>query len=317
MISFITRPLFLHPFQLLCDIFFPSSTERQLEDEETGQIGEVDTPIVSTEQQHDQSSPRECTESQGPQYCDNPYANLPVIGIGMTGRIHQIDKDRVVKVARVYSLEHLSEPDRGDTEYINEINRETIRHEICVYERLGSHRGIISCLGVSEHGIELAFANQGNLGSYIENNPEPTESFKAAWILTLTDTLSYVHSRKVFVDEIALRNFLVAEGQLKLADFGQSILLPLTADVNTISENDLTAKIEILHLGWVICSIAQWRVHNYYFFDTEKPQENPSMGDLFCRDIVQKCWNGEYVSMDALNKEAHILLGEMTLGGPV
>lgn len=52
------------------------------------------------------------------------------------------------------------------------------------------------------------------------------------------------------MDEIALRNFLIDEGeQLKLADFGQSILLLLTVDMDTISENDLTAKIEILHLG--------------------------------------------------------------------
>jgi hypothetical protein len=35
---------------------------------------------------------------------------------------------------------------------------------------------------------------------------------------------------------------------------GQSILLPLTADIDTVCEK-MTAKIEILHLGWIIYSI--------------------------------------------------------------
>lgn len=62
----------------------------------------------------------------------------------------------------------------------------------------------------------------------------------------------------MFLDEIALRNVLVFEDQLKLVYFGQSILLPITADIDTICENDLTAKIEILHLGWIIYSVALW-----------------------------------------------------------
>jgi hypothetical protein len=53
------------------------------------------------------------------------------------------------------------------------------------------------------------------------------------------------------VADIALFNFLVTDNQLKLTDFGQSILFPLTADVNTICDNDLTAQIETLHLSWM------------------------------------------------------------------
>lgn len=135
-------------------------------------------------------------------------------------------------------------------------------------------------------------------------------------ILSLTNTFSYVHSRRVFVDEIALRNFLVIEEQLKLADFGQSILLPLTADVDTVCDNDLTAQIEILHLGWIIYSIAVWVVHKYYFFDPEnlhwpKPQELPEVNNISCGHIIKKCLFRDYVSMDVLNEEAHSLLGRL------
>ena len=89
-------------------------------------------------------------------------------------------------------------------EYINDINRKNLKNEKSIYRRLGNHNGIISCFKPSDYEIELAFAKQGNLETYIETNPEPYESFKTEWILSLTDTLSYVHSRKVFVDEIAL-----------------------------------------------------------------------------------------------------------------
>lgn len=101
-------------------------------------------------------------------------------------------------------------------------------HEIQIYNRLGDH---ISCTSASEHGVELEFAKQDDLESYIKANTEPQVSTKINWVLSLTETLSYVHSRRVFVDEIALRNILVVEGHLKRADFGQSVLLPITADV--------------------------------------------------------------------------------------
>lgn len=51
-------------------------------------------------------------------------------------------------------------------EYINEINREALKHERNIYERLGNHKGIISCLKASDYGIELAFAKQGDLERY-------------------------------------------------------------------------------------------------------------------------------------------------------
>lgn len=245
----------------------------------------------------------------------NPYAGHGVVGFGMTGLVLGLDENRVVKIAKVYSLDDYDGQARMDMEYINEINRRTLQHEKSVYERLGSHGGIVSCLKASDHGIELAFAKDGDLEDYIVEKTEPHDSFKIQWILSLIDTLSYVHSRRVFVDEIALRNCLVSDEQLKLSDFGQSILLPLAADVDTVCEDGLTAKIEILHLGWIIYSIIVWRVHKYYFFSRGNskwpdPKDLPPTDHLLCGTIIKKCWNGEYVSMNAVNQEARALLGE-------
>ncbi|OAL29835.1 hypothetical protein AYO20_09028 [Fonsecaea nubica] len=192
-------------------------------------------------------------------YDSDPYAGLPMTGHGMTGYILQLDEERVVKVAKTYSLDaYVGTPDFDHMDYINEINRKTLENEIKIYQRLGHYEGILSCFQTSNYGIELAFAKQGNLEDYINSNPEPPESLKIEWILSIIDTLSYVHSRRVLVDDIALRNFLVADGQLKLADFGQSIILPISTDMDTVCDNDLTTRIEILHLGWVIYSIAVW-----------------------------------------------------------
>jgi hypothetical protein len=50
----------------------------------------------------------------------------------------------------------------------------------------------------------------------------------------------------------------IVEDQLKLAEFGQSVLLPMSIDMNTVCENDFTAQICILHLGWISYAIAVW-----------------------------------------------------------
>ncbi|ESZ90474.1 hypothetical protein SBOR_9146 [Sclerotinia borealis F-4128] len=196
------------------------------------------------------------------------------------------------------------------TELSNSDNRDALKREKAIYERLGNYRGIIHCFKASDDGIELAFAKQGDLKWYIKKNIEPHQSLKTEWILSLIDTLSYIHSRRVFVDEIALRNILVSDEKLTVADFGQSMLLSMGADVDTICEQDLTAKIEILHLGWVIYSIAVWRVHDYYFFNPSKQpsQDLSSLEGLFCGTIIQKCWSEQYVSMGALDKDARDLL---------
>ncbi|PTU25552.1 hypothetical protein P175DRAFT_0529110 [Aspergillus ochraceoroseus IBT 24754] len=70
---------------------------------------------------------------------------------------------------------------------------------------------------VSQYGIELALA-QGDLEFCLQTYPIPEreDSFKINWLLSLIETLC-----KVFVDDIALRNILILDEQLKLADFGQ------------------------------------------------------------------------------------------------
>jgi serine/threonine protein kinase len=143
---------------------------------------------------------------------------------------------------------------------------------------------------------------------------------KTNWIMSLIDTISYVHSKRVFVDEIALRNILILDNDPKLADFGQSILLPTTADMKIIHDGaGLNLKIEILHLGWILYAIASWQNRRYYYFESEipswpTPEELPATDNLFCGSIIKKCWTGQYETVEALQKEATVLLAKSISG---
>jgi serine/threonine protein kinase len=256
--------------------------------------------------------PGQSHSSQPSPFSHDPYLGLPVIGNGMTGIVLKMGEGRAVKKAKQYQPGHLQ--DREDMEYMNEINQQILENEIQVFERLGSYKGIIPFFQTSQYGIELALA-QGNLESYLETYPERENSLKISWMSSLIDTFAHVHSHKVFVDDIALRNILILDEQLKLADFGQSILLPPDIDITSANENDLNVQIEILHLGWVLYSIASWRVHKYYFFSPEnpdlcwpEPDSFPNVHDVLCGKIIKKCWRGEYASMDNVKDEAHQLL---------
>ncbi|KAB8259974.1 kinase-like domain-containing protein [Aspergillus pseudonomiae] len=242
----------------------------------------------------------------------DPYLGLTIIGNGMTGIIVQLGEDRAVKKAKQYQPGDF--PNREDVEYINDINQQTLENESRVFERLGNYQGIIPHFRTSKYGIELALA-QGDLESYLETYSERENALKTTWMCCLIDTFSHVHSRRVFVDDIALRNILVLDEQLKLADFGQSILLPLDVDITAANENDLNIQIEILHLGWILYSIASWRVHKYYFFNPKNPDlvwpapdSFPHLDGVLFGQIIKKCWRGEYATMDDVKDEARQLL---------
>ncbi|KAE8356533.1 hypothetical protein BDV28DRAFT_126807 [Aspergillus coremiiformis] len=313
----------------LCNVVWPSATREsdeskniaklQLENPQAQPLQTNKTGSESSLNAHPRTDkiepanmPGQSHDSRPSPFFHDPYLGLPVIATGMTGIVFQMGEDRVVKKAKQYQPGRLE--DRDDMEYVNEINQQILENEIQIFERLGSYKGVISCFRTSQYGIELALA-QGNLESYLETYPEREDSLKITWMSSLIETFSYVHSRKVFVDDIALRNILILDEQLKLADFGQSILLPLDIDITSANENDLNVQIEILHLGWILYSITSWQVHKYYFFSPEnpdlcwpEPDSFPNVDDVLYGKIIKKCWRGEYASMDHLKDEAHRFL---------
>lgn len=100
-------------------------------------------------------------------YAPSPYHGLGLIPAGMTGYILQLDHDRVVKVARTFPLDQYNGDDHLNMEYAKSDNRDALKREKAMYERLGSYKGVIHCFKASDDGIELAFAEQGDLETYI------------------------------------------------------------------------------------------------------------------------------------------------------
>ncbi|KAF9887413.1 hypothetical protein FE257_010268 [Aspergillus nanangensis] len=224
--------------------------------------------------------------------------STPLVGSGTFGYVFRISTDRVLKVPKAY-------PEPEDA-YINSVNLEDIQNEGNIYKRLGVHSGILRCFSVCDNSIELAFANQGSLLHYMRETPIPGSQIRLDWILSLSDTFSYAHSQRVVVQDIDLQNIVVHDGTLKLIDFGQSFLLPLDTDMDSFCVNETTLKMEILHLGCIFYSIATWTRFKYYYFDYGRfplDGELPSTKGVLGNEIIDKCWNGEYASMDALAKD--------------
>ncbi|WEW60253.1 hypothetical protein PRK78_005738 [Emydomyces testavorans] len=231
---------------------------------------------------------------------------LPLVGLGMSSLVFKLGDDRVLKIPKTY-------PEEGNpnTAYTNETNINALANEANIYRRLGQHEGILQCFQITEHSIELAFANQGDLMKYMEKNPQPTEKVRVEWIRCLADAFAYVHSQRVVVDDIHLGNILVHNNRLQLSDFNQSFLLPLDTNMEHFSANDTNSGIEILHLGCIFFSIATWSKFKYDYFEHKcwpNPDELPNTDGILGGTIIRKCWTRGYSSMELLKKDVEALL---------
>ncbi|KAH8698348.1 kinase-like domain-containing protein [Talaromyces proteolyticus] len=231
---------------------------------------------------------------------DEIYA-LPYIGMGLFGYVFKLSDDRVIKVPRIFP-----ESEHEHNSHLNWVNLESLKKEGAIYKRLGVHEGIIQCLKIQDESIELAFANEGTLLTYIQTHSPPTKDFRFEWIRSLTDTFVYVHSRRVLVQDIDLQNILVHDSSLKLVDFGQSFILPPNADMKHACVNETTTSMEILHLGCIFYSIAAWTKFKYYYFDHWRwplLEELPDTNDIICGDVIKKCWTAKYATIEEVAKD--------------
>ena len=218
-----------------------------------------------------------------------------------------------LKIPKVRDTKTMSEKHREDGEYVNEVNRKTLESEKAVYLRVGRCDGIAKCINISKDGILLALYERGDLESYVEGEVEVDRSRKAGWILSIIKTILHFHNAKVLVDDMTLRNILIADDlSLKMIDFGQCPLFPMDTDINAVSDHGLTAQADIFHLGCVIYSIVTWKRYECDLFmrGWTRPllSDLPEVDQLFCGDIIRKCWSVEYTSMEHLYRDTHVAL---------
>lgn len=225
--------------------------------------------------------------------------------MGSYADILRIAPDRVLKKPKIYPGNH------PGLEHSNFMNREAMRNEKAAYERLQppgnvGHKGIIRCVNSNapNDALELEFANQGNLETYIRDNPIPARDLRVKWITSLADAFADLHSRRVVHGDVALRNILVHDGAVKVCDFGEASVLPLDTDMARFRDEDgTTVRVEMMYLGCVLYSAVAWEEFKYdYFAEMRLPEkkEVPGTDGVSFGEVIGKCWAGGCASMEEL-----------------
>jgi serine/threonine protein kinase len=89
-----------------------------------------------------------------------------------------------------------------------------------MFDVLGNHPRIIQSKGLTEDGLLLEFAPNGNLHDYLSAHPETSLEQRLAWCIQATEAIDYAHSKRILHCDIRHDNFLLdANLYLKLADF--------------------------------------------------------------------------------------------------
>ena len=258
-----------------------------------------------------------------------PSTSKDILGLGRTGVVLRYG-EHALKIARVEDVTGLHDTERDMTEALNELNSDSLHNEIAIYKRLGSHEGILPVFQLSGQSIEMAYAKEGSLTQYIKNHREPTDALKARWIGSVAFTICYVHRCRITVDDIALRNFLIDDQlAIKLIDFGLSTLQHLDRMMEI-----LATKADIFRVGFIIYSIATWKIYDYNKFEDGKEGSSsreggpvqgssehethwsraeslPSVDHCICGNIIDKCWIGGYNNMDQVCDDVQRELGTL------
>ena len=266
------------------------------------------------------------------------------LGLGLTGIVLQ-HGNNALKIPRLQVTTDLPEDEQYYVESTNQMNEEQLENEKRIFQRLGSHIGIIPCIQISAEGIEIAYIKNGTLEDHIKNQPPAADVLKATWLRSVVDTLFYIHERGVIVNDIALRNILVGDDlSLHFIDFGHSSLQTLDPN-DRLSANERVEsspsmspnsgdgydesaiQVDIFQLASVMYSITAWKKYEYNLYppapaDVVKVEISdnrlmcswPSVDDLpdiktnLCSNVILKGWMRKYSSVQQVRDEVYLAL---------
>ncbi|KAK1824207.1 hypothetical protein LTR12_001273 [Friedmanniomyces endolithicus] len=230
-----------------------------------------------------------------------------MIGNGMDGFI--IRKGcHVLKIPNLYGSIHPDgkvEPCRD-----NWLNVGRLELEKEVYERL---RGV--------NGILLQYYSNGSLREYMAEHEPPSLHRRWNWVLQATDIIARCHERGVLVFDIAPRNFVLTDDlDLRIIDFSNSSLLPLSMDINRAEVDGSTVRVDLLHLSSVIYSIMSWQPFSVdCAMESEWPHIDkiPDLEGLQCGQAIRKCWTRTYTRIQELVLELRRCAKNTPYAGPL
>ena len=233
--------------------------------------------------------------------------NEDLIGNGSFGIIVRHGK-YALKIPRITRAEGLSEEEAFHEAYDNDHHRTCFETEKAVYRRVGAHPGIAEVISITEKGILMTLYQRGDLERFIKNNDQPHAVKLAEWIKTVIGTVCHLHQQKVLLDDIALRNLLVADDwSLKMIDFGNCEILPQDVDIARAGDKHCNLQADIFYLGCLIYSIVKWQKFdmNLWELDCKLPplQDLPDTAHILFSELIKKCWQGKYVQTDEVDSE--------------
>ncbi|KAL8964447.1 MAG: hypothetical protein Q9183_004441 [Haloplaca sp. 2 TL-2023] len=228
--------------------------------------------------------------------------NDDLIGNGTFGIVIR-HGEYALKIPRIDRAEGLSEREAYDETYNNNHHRACFETEKAVYQRVGAHPGIAEVISITDKGILMILYQRKDLERFINNNDQPHAVRLAEWIKTVVGTVCYLHQQKVLLDDIALRNLLVADDwSLKMIDFGNCEILPRDTDMARAGDKHCNLQADIFYLGCLIYSIVTWQKFdvNLWMLDCKLPplQDLPKTAHILFGELIKKCWQGEYVQTE-------------------
>ncbi|MCJ1386618.1 hypothetical protein MMC17_009744 [Xylographa soralifera] len=223
-----------------------------------------------------------------------------ILGIGRSGVVVRRD-DMALKLPLEYSTTGLNEDDIEHLTIRADISRETLHREKEVYRRLGPNDGIVSCLSLSGHGLQMEIMTSGNLHDY-QAQQDPVKAVQLTWFQDMARTLIHIHDRRVIVADIAARNFLLtADLSVKFSDFSESTILPLDTNMQNADDAGYSIYTDIGQLGTVIYEVITRKPCSFDLFKNQPagpataawPQREdlPSTQNIWLGSIIERCWS--------------------------
>ena len=223
----------------------------------------------------------------------------PVLGFGRTGVVVQREC-HAVKFPLKHGTAGISQDLKERLEIDADIAYESIEREKEVYRRLGSYDGIVSCFDLSGAGIEMALMAHGNLHDYLRQNTI-SNSIRLTWFQDMARTLVYIHDRRVIVADIATRNFLLDSNlSVKISDFTESSILPLTVNMQIVDDFGDSIFTDIGQLGAVMYEVITGKACKFDLFKNQPSgpatatwpdrEDLPSTENIWLGYIIETCW---------------------------
>jgi serine/threonine protein kinase len=220
---------------------------------------------------------------------------------------------------------------RGGESFIGVIDESTVLKYPCkpgitsnlqiesqLLDILGNHPRIIGSKGLTDDGLRLEYAVNGDLNSYITANPATSLDQRLRWCRQAAEAVEYLHKKRVIHCDINLRNLLLDENlDLKLADFqgmhkscdGNVLLDGLSRECTKsflprVHGDYADVETDLFALGSAIYFII---TGHEVFPDLDSDKDDEEIERRFrsgqfpvdpqvCNAITSKCWTQEYSS---------------------